>query len=163
MTYDIQKLTSVADDYCRINHSKVARLLGRGTQGIVFQTVHNTALKIHAREDAYLREIVVYRRLTERKITSIRGFQIPRFLNSDDNLFALEISIVHVPCVLDFGSSHDDEPPEYLGRDEDWLNEKQEEFGDRWEEAQSIISELEYKAGIWLADVNVSNIKFSES
>jgi len=162
MTYDIRILEAAAENYCRINHSKIARLLGRGTQGIVYKTVHNTALKIHAREDAYLRELAVYKRWTERRITSVRGFQVPRFLKSDSKLLALELSIVHVPCVLDFGSCHLDEAPEYLKRSEEWEEEKKEEFGERWEEAQAIIRELEFNADIWLADINTSNIKFPE-
>ena len=106
--------------------------MGHGTQGMVFKTVQNTALKVHSREEAYQREVGVYRRLTKRKVTSIRGLQIPRFLNSDDQLFALEMSIVHVPCVLDFGSTYLDHPPEHLLRDESWMNEKEEDFGTDW-------------------------------
>ena len=47
-------------------------------------------------------------------------------------------------------------------RDEIWREQKKEEFGNNWEEAQAVIREVEHRADIWLADVNTGNIKFSE-
>lgn len=45
-------------------------------------------------------------------------------------------------------------------RDEFWNQEKAEEFGANWTEAQAVVAELEYRANIWLADINNGNIKF---
>lgn len=42
------------------------------------------------------------------------------------------------------------------------LKAKAEEFGDNWEEAQAVIREIEFRADIWLADINTGNIKFPE-
>jgi hypothetical protein len=161
MTYDKQQLQAQADTYCQQHHSSISRILGFGTQGIVFQTTHNTALKVHARKEAYLRERLIYERLKERKVDSVRGLQIPRILNWDDHLCSFEMSIVHVPCVLDFGGAYLDEPPEHMSRDEMWTAQKSDEFGDHWEEAKAVIRELEHRADIWLVDVNNGNIKFT--
>ena len=71
------------------------------------------------------------------------------------------MSIVHVPCMLDFGGAYLDNCPEHLLiRDEEWEVDKKEEFGDNWEEAKAIIREIEIRANIWLADINTGNIKF---
>lgn len=161
MTYDKEKLETNARIYCDQHHSSVSRTLGFGTQGIVFKTLHNTALKVHALKNAYLRERQIYERLKEREIESVKGLKIPRILKWDDNLLAFEMSIVHVPCILDFGGAYLDEPPEHMVRDEFWLSEKSSEFGPNWKEAQAVIRELEYRADIWLADVNNGNIKFA--
>ena len=70
------------------------------------------------------------------------------------------MSIVHVPCVLDFGGAYLDTPPDHMIRDENWQTEKSEDFGEYWEKAQAVIREIEFKANIYLADVNSGNIKF---
>jgi hypothetical protein len=87
---------------------------------------------------------------------------IPRIVSWDNNLFVFEMSVVHVPCVIDFGGAYLDTAPDHMSRDQIWLEQKAEEFGGNWEEAQAVIRELEYRAGIWLADVNTGNIKFTK-
>ena len=47
-------------------------------------------------------------------------------------------------------------------RDEIWMQEKADEFGENWQQAQAVIRELEYRANICLSDVNTGNIKFQE-
>lgn len=144
-----------------MNNTRLSQEIGYGTQGIVFKTAHNTAIKIYDLMDGYLRERDVYKRLKERGIQSIRGMSIPRIEKWEDTLYILEMSIVHVPCVLDFGGAYLDNRPDHMLRDEIWLQQKAEEFGDNWNEAQAVIRELEYRASIYLADVNTGNIKFS--
>jgi hypothetical protein len=83
------------------------------------------------------------------------------YMDWDDELFILEMSIVHVPCVLDFGGAYLDKSPDHLvERNEEWESEKREEFGKNWEEAKIIIREIEQRADMWLADINTGNIKF---
>ena len=161
-TYDKAKLKAKADKYCEINDSIVAQEIGFGTQGVVYKTQHNTAIKSYDLEQGYKRERDVYLRLKERGIQSIRGMSIPRLVNWDDSLYVFEMSVVHVPCVIDFGGAYLDTAPEHMCRDEIWTEQKAEEFGNDWEEAQAVIRELEYRANIWLADVNTGNIKFAK-
>lgn len=99
-------------------------------------------------------------RLRERDIQSVRGMTIPRIMNWDDGLLAFEMSIVHVPCLLDFGGAYLNNPPEHMVRDDTWQADKSEEFGENWLEAQNVIKEIEFRADIWLVDVNSGNIKF---
>ena len=159
-TYDKAKLKAKADEYCRQNNTILSREIGFGTQGVVYKTQHNTAIKVYDLKEGYQRERDVYTRLKERKIQSIRGLSVPRILNWDDELSVFEMSIVAVPCILDFGGAYLDVAPDHMCRDEIWLAQKSEDFGQNWEEAQSVIKEIEFRADIWLADVNSGNIKF---
>ena len=85
-------------------------------------------------------------------------------MNWNDELYVLEMSIVHIPCILDFGGAYLDNAPAHLAnRDDDWNKEKEEEFGKNWEKAKEIIREIEQMAGVWLADINTGNIKFDKS
>ena len=163
ITYDKAKLKVKADQYCQKNSTIVARELGFGTQGVVYKTLHNTAIKAYALREGYRRERDVYARLKERNISSIRGLSIPRIVNWNDSLLVFEMSIVQVPCIIDFGGAYLDTPPPHMHRDELWHEQKAEEFGENWAEAQAVIKEIEYRAGIWLADVNTGNIKFSKN
>jgi hypothetical protein len=117
---------------------------------------------VHALKNGYERERDVYVRLKQKEVQSVRGFMIPRIVNWDDNLWVFEMSIVHVPCVIDFGGVYLDSPPEHMNRDDIWHSAKHEEFGNNWKEAQEIIKELEYRAKICISDINTGNIKFPE-
>lgn len=123
--------------------------------------MHNTAIKVYDLEQGYKRERDIYNRLKDRKIQSIRGLSIPRIINWDDSLYVFEMSVVHVPCIIDFGGAYLDSAPDHMSRDEFWLEQKAEEFGKNWKEAQAVIREIEHRADIWLADVNTGNIKFT--
>ena len=85
---------------------------------------------------------------------------IPRIVGWDDELLTFEMSIVHVPCVIDFGGAYLDTPPDHMTRDAIWETQKSEEFGENWERAKSVIREIEHRVDIWLADINTGNIKF---
>ena len=160
-TYERERLKRNAEEYCRINTTFIARELGFGTQGIVYKTQHNTAIKVYDLVAGYERELAVYRRLKERHISVIRGLTIPRIISWSDSLCTFEMSIVHVPCIIDFGGAYLDELPQHMLRDEIWTAQKAEEFGAYWNEAQAVIREIEFRADIWLADVNTGNIKFA--
>lgn len=123
--------------------------------------MHNTALKVYGLKEGYYREKTVYQRLEERQIFTVSNMNIPRIVGWEDDLLSFEMSIVHVPCILDFGGAYIDQPPEHMVRDEMWFDQKSEEFGEYWDDAQAVIREIEFRASIYLADVNTGNIKFS--
>ena len=153
-------LRSKAEQYCSTNDTNISRELGFGTQGIVFKSGHNTAIKVYNLQDGYRREKSVYKRLEERKVHSVQEMSIPRIVGWDDELLTFEMSIVHVPCVIDFGGAYLDTPPDHMTRDAIWETQKSEEFGENWERAKSVIREIEHRVDIWLADINTGNIKF---
>lgn len=159
-TYDRLRLEQKVQRYCEAEDTTIANRLGFGTQGMVFRTERNTAIKVYDRPEGFARERDVYCRLRDRKIDSIRGLTIPRIRSWNNELLVFEMSVVHVPCIIDFGSTYLDECPEHLLRDEEWHAEKAEDFGEYWQEAQRVIRELEFRGSLWLADVHPNNIKF---
>lgn len=159
LIYDKHALTAKGQVYCERNDTSISFELGHGAQGMVFKTERNSAIKVYNLTSGYFREVSVYRRLADRNIQSVQGFVIPRLFNWDDELFVFEMSVVHVPCIIDFGGAYLTWQ-EHVVRNDAWISEKSKEFGVNWERAHSIIRELEYKADICLSDVNSNNIKF---
>lgn len=138
--YSREELTERATKYVALHNLSLARSLGHGTQGIVFETVQNTAVKVHANYDAYSRERDVYCRLRDQRIYKVRGLNIPKISDWSDDLRVFEMSIVQPPYILDFGGAYLDQLPEHAAISDEWREEKIEQFGDRWEEVQAILS-----------------------
>ena len=137
-------------------------------QGVVYsanrlEDIHESAIKVHAQRDAYLRERDCYHRLTDREVIRIQGLAVPRLLGTDDELLAIEMALVHPPFVLDFGGAYLDQPPSHMLDPEirsNWLAEKQEQFAENWSKVESILDELQRRYEIFVADVNPGNIQF---
>ena len=164
---DSTNLSDLAQEYANLKGLTLGAQLGCGVQDTVFNAKNNTdrgrsAIKVHEREPAYLRERDVYRRLSEFGITTIRGCHVPELIAFDDERRVIEMTVVARPFVLDFGSAYLDYPPDFS--DEvlaDWRVEKQEQFEARWPEVQAILRFLE-GYGIFMVDVHPGNISFGE-
>lgn len=139
--------------------------LGFGVHGKVFTCrrlgcATTTALKIHERSVSYVRERDVYMRLQDLEISEIEGHHVPILVGLDDDLLAIEMSIVVRPFVLDFGGAYLDAPPDYSAEIlEQWTQEKEEQFEENWLKAANILATLR-RYGIYVADVNPGNIGF---
>jgi hypothetical protein len=134
--------------------------LGFGFDGIVFSTTCQSAIKAFRYEQLYWRERDVYHRLFDEGILAVRGFNVPRLIRSDDELWIVEMTIVRPPFVLDFAGAYLDQRPDYP--DEvmaEWRAEKAEQFGENWPEVRRIMAEFA-ALGIYLADVKPGNIEF---
>lgn len=117
-------------------------------------------MKVHDREEAYLRERNVYLRLKQGGVMAIRDCTVPQLLGHDDELWIIEMTVVTPPFVLDFGGAHLDQPPDFSAEIlEEWRLEKQEQFESRWPEVEAIIRFLQ-GYGVFLEDVNPKNIVF---
>lgn len=158
--YSREELTERAKKYAAQLGLNIARSLGHGTQGIVFESAQNTAVKVHARYQGYRQERDVYLRLKEKNIFKACGLNIPRITNWSDELLVLEISIVQPPFLLDFGGAYLDYLPEHASASDEWRQEKIEQFGEKWEAVQAVLRELAFIAGVFIADVNPGNIRF---
>jgi hypothetical protein len=141
--------------------------LGAGVQGSVYLTARATegnplAVKFHDRDAGYTRERDAYHRLRYHHVTEVMGHYVPQFIDHYDDLLAIEMTVVRRPFLLDFGGAYLDRPPDYpkhvLRR---WRAEKRWQFGKRWPDVESILTELE-AYGIYLADVNPGNITFGD-
>ena len=119
--------------------------LGEGKDGEVFQTTRYTAVKFLADPDYYKREVRAYRVLAELGIQEIAGHDCPRLINADDALFAIEMSIVQPPFIVDFVSAYTDEELEWLGFDDDVVAERAalwKKFADRWPKVVQILRRI---------------------
>jgi hypothetical protein len=146
---------------------RLRETLGSGIHGSVHLVQDNTkggatALKVHHSEEFYRREVAVYLRLREAGVRQVLGFAVPQLVRTDEDLLALEMTVVEKPYLLDFAGAYLDVPPEFS--DEvwaDWEAEKRETFGERWPQVQEVLGALE-SYGIHLLDINPGNLAFCD-
>lgn len=154
-----------AEDYAARHGGQLTGQLGFGIHGSVFALEDNdvpgvSALKIHHSREPYARERDIYERLAEAGVTDIRGFRVPRMIRCDDELLALEMTMVKPPFVLDFAGAYLDWPPEFPEEVwADWERKNEEQFGGDWPEAQGVLAELE-EFGVFMHDPSPSNVRF---
>lgn len=130
-------------------------MLGHGSDGAVWGTSRNTALKILAREESYRNEAECYRRLKSRGIRYNGKFAVPFLEGLDDKLLAIEMTIVDPPYLLDFGKVTIDRPPVYFGDRQLMKNayaEWRERFGRDWHAVASALGYLQTTLGIYYMD-----------
>jgi hypothetical protein len=121
-------------------------------------------LKLCERDKSFRDEVECYRRLQDQNVRRIQEFAVPRLIDWDDPLMAIEISIVSPPFLLDFGKVYLDSPPPYWNDAEimsAWHAEGKENFGPRWSQVLSLIGMLQ-KYGIWYVDPKLGNIMFAD-
>src|SRR5258706_15218578 len=109
-------LTQHAQTYASRHNLRLAERLGHGIHGIVYAAERNiepgnVAIKVHRSRDIHERERGVYLRLRQACLVEILGFNVPKLIRFDDELLAIEMSIVSRPFVLDFAGAYLDQPP----------------------------------------------------
>ena len=144
----------------------LARRLGSGLHGVVQEAESNAipglvAVKTHREAAPFQRERDVYLRLREREVSRVCGFNIPQLVAWDDELLALEITMVKQPFVLDFGGAWlDDEAPEFSPEVwEDWQRRLDESFEARAGVVRRALAALQ-SHGVIMLDVHRGNIAF---
>ena len=165
-TPDVEKR---AEEYLARKNFVFDSCLGVGTQGSVFvfnipsqneRPPEQIAVKFHDRAVAYNREVGVFLRLRDLLIEEVCGHMVPILIGYDDELLAIEMTIVSPPFCLDFGGAYLDQPPDYSPEVwADWREMKAEAFEDNWPAVETILNEFK-TYGIYIADVNPGNIKF---
>jgi hypothetical protein len=148
--------------------SKIAldwdRPLGNGTDGAVWKSNVDTAVKVLERERGYYNERDAYLRLQEFGITEqIDGFWIPQLVGYDDDLWVIEMDFVtESPYILDFAKVRIDRPPDFSEEVlADYEKRNQELFQHHWPEVQRLMASLE-SIGIYYLDPQLDNIKFPD-
>ena len=144
---------------------KLAERLGFGVHGIIYVAEHKsksgkTAIKAHREFEPYLRERRIYERLKRAGVAELVGFNVPQFMDADDGLRVIEMSIVTRPFVLDFAGAYLDAPPDFP--EDAWAEWKagmREQFESRWPTVEAVLAALE-EMNIYLLDVSPSNIAF---
>jgi hypothetical protein len=85
--------------------------------------------------------------------------------SSDDELLAIEMTIVRPPFVLDFAAAKDEVEYALLDLDDDdrWaehVDRIQEKFDERWEDALHVADAFAKATGWYLKDLHKGNIWF---
>jgi hypothetical protein len=138
--------------------------LGSGIDGCVWRTSRASALKLCERLKNYQDEAECYRRCRIAGVDRIQGFAVPKLIDADDSLMAIEMSIVRRPFLLDFGKVYLDIPPPYWDDAEimaNWHAEGREHFGEQWKAVLSLIRILE-SYGIYYVDPKPGNVMFGD-
>lgn len=145
--------------YARLHQMLFEKRLGEGIDGVVLSTNRQTAVKALRREEGYLRERNAYLRLREHNVGKLGEFNVPRLVNHDDELWIVEMEIVHPPYVLDFASSYVDTKPPYSRSEQARFDrEFQERFEpEDWPKVRMIRSMLR-GIGIELVDLKPGNV-----
>ena len=135
--------------------------LGHGIDGSVCRTSRQSALKVFALREAYERERDCYRRLFENAVQRLAGFHVPELLDYSNQHWAIEITIVKPPCILDFGKAYVDSPPDYTTEALAEVEQAEMELftADQWKQVRLVRAALR-RYGIHYFDARPTNIMF---
>jgi hypothetical protein len=134
--------------------------LGGGTDGNVWQSSRNTAVKALQLQKNFDMELGCYQRLKDHGWVKIGPCTVPRLVDWDAGLLIIEMEMVTPPYILDFGKAYLDSAPEHS--EETWRDHEaaqREIWGDHYGDVQAILWRLE-SIGIYYRDPNPRNIVF---
>lgn len=151
--------------YARQNSIRLNRkkLIGYGSDGTVWKSSRNTAVKALRHTEGYTKELECYKRLMAEGVTEIRGFSVPQLIGSDQELQVIEMKIVTPPYILDFAKVYFDTPPDFSAETwAYWNDERAEWFGaERWKKVELLLSALNWY-GIYYVDPRPGNIMLGD-
>ena len=140
------------------NRAILATPLGGGTDGKVWETDQKTAVKVLRKSEVYANELECYKRFLNNNVFSIHGFTVPRLVDYDNRLLAIEMNVVEPPRILDFWKVTLDHQPDFSQQTMAYWHETQQElWGRYWPTIRKILSALR-GMGIYYSDPNPYNI-----
>ena len=143
----------------------IKEFLGEGTDGAVWATNRDTAVKVFDRRDGYENERDTYERLKEYGITQKLGkFWVAQMVDSNDDLMIVEMDLMQKPpYIIDFAKVRLNSPPDFPERTlEDMDEQGRDLFGPNWPAVQSLLADLESLL-IFYLDPKPHNIVFPPS
>jgi hypothetical protein len=153
-----------AQKFVEDRHLSLADVIGAGKDGSVWQTTRSSALKIHVIDSSYTVERNAYMRFRDLNVSNVAGFAIPKLLEFDDELLAIEMTGVTPPYLVDFASAIFDVEPDFIEDDghtfEDFIRTR---FDARADAVLDLYYELAARTGIYLTDMHSQNVKFSNA
>jgi hypothetical protein len=155
-----QKAEETAKKYLGV--STLPAVLGFGSEGLVFPTMRQSAVKVFSYEEKFLAELAAYRRLEERHVTSVLGFKIPELIGASLELMVIEMTIVRPPYLLDFSQAKIDEEEDFPEGLDEWWGRLEELFGSNLPRVQAVFHELRRLTGISYYDLAPRNINFGD-
>ena len=143
---------------------ELSGVLGHGIDGSVWETSRQSALKVFARQETFIRERNCYLRMFENAVRRLAGFAVPELLEYSNSLWAIEMTVVSPPCILDFGKAYVDSPPDYSPEAlaEAEAAERELFTDDEWKQVRLVRAALR-NYGIHYFDARPSNIMFPRS
>jgi len=136
--------------------------LGYGNDGTVWRSSRHSAVKAFELRTKYERERNCYQRLRRHNVKSLHGLAVPQLMGHNDELFIVEMHLVTPPYLLDFGKAHLDSKPDFPAETmEEWEQEGQENFGQRWTDVKIVLWHLQ-QLGIYYYDAKPGNINFGD-
>jgi hypothetical protein len=137
---------------------------GPGQDGFVQRSDRLTAIKFFDTNERFNRELEVYQLLQSLDIHDIADHYVPWLIRSDDELRAIEMSIVERPFLLDFaGAKLPIEVPDFAQDVLDEFHARLEQlFGDRWADALHVAEMFRRTTGYTLLDIHPGNIAFAD-
>jgi hypothetical protein len=145
--------------------AKLKKFLGDGTDGEVWATDYDSAIKAFDREAGYFNERDSYQRLAEYGVTQkIDGFWIPKMLGFNDELKVIEMDFMqNPPYIIDFAKVRIDRPPDFSDEVlEDQELKGRDNFGHNWQKVKGVIATLE-SYQIYYLDPSPRNIVFPKA
>ena len=128
-----------------------------GLDAFLWRTTVETVVKVHRYHERFQKELATYRRLAERKIVRLKGFEFPQLVNYDEELHILELSIVSPPYILDFAEVGLGKKPGNF--DLERIEAQQsKQFGNDWPDVKRLLEAL-MQVGIYYDDVHNRNIR----
>jgi hypothetical protein len=129
------------------------------------ETQRRDAVKFFIDASVYRRELRAYQIVRQRGIDQINGFQIPSLVRYDDQLLAIEMTIVKPPFLLDFAAAYSLDEYGHFEFSQEVIDEREshwaEVFGDRWPQVQTLCNAFTRENGLILLDLSPNNIKFT--
>jgi hypothetical protein len=151
-----------AKQYADAQGLLIVKELGAGTDGAVWKTSKNTAIKVFERPRIYNTELASYQRLQEEGVRKLGRFNVPSLVEWDEVLLVIEITIVSPPYLIDFGKVYLDHPPDYSAEVwADYEEQQRELWGEKLGEVQALLWRLE-TMGIYYVDPTPKNIAFGD-
>ena len=143
---------------------KIKDYLGGGTDGDVWKTSKNTAVKVFKYDFGFWNEHDSYARLADFGVTeTLEGFWIPSMLGHDDGLMVVEMDLMQkAPYIINFAKVKIDRPPDFSDEVlEQHERDGQERFEHNWPAVKSLMSALE-SFQIYYLDPKPGNITFPD-
>jgi hypothetical protein len=141
---------------------KLQDFLGDGTDGAVWATSRDSAVKVFDHERGYFNERDTYQRLAKFDVTEKLGdFWIAKMIGCSDDLMVVEMDLMqNPPYIIDFAKVRLDRPPEFSESTlEDSEEQGRELFGNNWRAVKRLLADLE-SFQIYYLDPKPHNIVF---
>jgi hypothetical protein len=134
--------------------------------GAVWASTRESAIKVIRNRKNYADELACYVRLRAENVRELCGFAVPCLVGSDDELMAIEMSIVQKPFVLDFGKVYFDGGQFAAYGVKELARGRaaaQATYGDQWPKVAMLLHVLEERFGIYYVDPRPGNIECGPS